>query len=181
MDVGFRISVSPQEGLIARRLFPLQLIICASPAYLRKYGVPKTLHDLSAHRCSVFRHAATGRLIPWTVKSGDNVQDHHVNPAMSTNDEMLELHAVLMGEVIAQMAGPTAAQYIRTGQLVPVLPEAITDIHGLFLYYGSRVAQPLRVRRFIDLAIERLANRQDVVLSAEEISLACIQGASGDS
>lgn len=181
VDVGFRISVSPQEGLIARRLFPLQLIICASPAYLRKYGVPKTLHDLSAHRCSVFRHAATGRLIPWTVKSGDNVQDHHVNPAMSINDEMLELHAVLMGEVIAQLAGPTAAQYIRTGQLVPVLPEAITDIHGLFLYYGSRVAQPLRVRRFIDLAIERLANRQDVVLSAEEISLACIQGASGDS
>lgn len=176
VDVGFRISVSPQEGLIARRLFPLQLIICASPAYLRKYGVPKTLHDLSAHRCSVFRHAATGRLIPWTVKSGDNVQDHHVNPAMSTNDEMLELHAVLMGEVIAQLAGPTAAQYIRTGQLVPVLPEAIADIHGLFLYYGSRVAQPLRVRRFIDLAIERLANRQDVVLSVEEISLAHIQG-----
>lgn len=176
VDVGFRISVSPQEGLIARRLFPLQLIICASPAYLRKYGVPKTLHDLSAHRCSVFRHAATGRLIPWTVKSGDNVQDHHVNPAMSTNDEMLELHAVLMGEVIAQLAGPTAAQYIRTGQLVPVLPEVIADIHGLFLYYGSRVAQPLRVRRFIDLAIERLANRQDVVLSAEEISLAHIQG-----
>lgn len=179
VDVGFRISVSPQEGLIARRLFPLQLIICASPAYLRKYGVPKTLHDLSTHRCSVFRHAATGRLIPWTVKSGDNVQDHHVNPAMSTNDEMLELHAVLMGEVIAQLAGPTAAQYIRTGQLVPVLPEAIADIHGLFLYYGSRVAQPLRVRRFIDLAIERLANRQDVVLSVEEISLAYIHGTSG--
>ncbi|EPT9138820.1 TPA: LysR family transcriptional regulator [Klebsiella michiganensis] len=179
VDVGFRISVSPQEGLIARRLFPLQLIICASPAYLRKYGVPKTLHDLSTHRCSVFRHAATGRLIPWTVKSGDNVQDHHVNPAMSTNDEMLELHAVLMGEVIAQLAGPTAAQYIRTGQLVPVLPEAIADIHGLFLYYGRRVAQPLRVRRFIDLAIERLANRQDVVLSVEEISLAYIQGTSG--
>ncbi|EGO6391101.1 LysR family transcriptional regulator [Salmonella enterica] len=179
VDVGFRISVSPQEGLIARRLFPLQLIICASPAYLRKYGVPKTLHDLSAHRCSVFRHAATGRLIPWTVKSGDNVQDHYVNPAMSTNDEMLELHAVLMGEVIAQLAGPTAAQYIRTGQLVPLLPETITDIHSLFLYYGSRVAQPLRVRRFIDLAIERLANRQDVVLSGEDISLAHIQGTSG--
>ncbi len=102
------------------------------------------------------------------------MQDHHVNPAMSTNDEMLELHAVLMGEVIAQLAGPTAAQYIRTGQLVPLLPETITDIHSLFLYYGSRVAQPLRVRRFIDLAIERLANRQDVVLSAEEISQAHI-------
>lgn len=176
VDVGFRISVSPQEGLIARRLFPLQLIICASPAYLRKYGVPKTLHDLSAHRCSVFRHAATGRLIPWTVKSGDNVQDHHVNPAMSTNDEMLELHAVLMGEVIAQVAGPTAAQYIRSGQLIPLLTENIADIHSLFLYYGSRIAQPLRVRRFIDLTIERLGNMNNLNLSTEELNKAHIQG-----
>ncbi|WP_309599637.1 LysR substrate-binding domain-containing protein [Klebsiella quasivariicola] len=152
------------------------MIICASPAYLRKYGVPKTLHDLSAHRCSVFRHAATGRLIPWTVKSGDNVQDHHVNPAMSTNDEMLELHAVLMGEVIAQVAGPTAAQYIRSGQLIPLLTDNIADIHSLFLYYGSRIAQPLRVRRFIDLTIERLGNMNNLNLSTEELNKAHIQG-----
>lgn len=178
VDVGFRISVSPQEGLIARRLFPLQLIVCASPAYLHKHGVPKTLHDLSAHRCSAFRHAATGRLLPWIIKTGDNMQEHHIHPAISTNDEMLELHAVLAGEVIAQLAGPTAAQYIRTGQLVPLLLDNIADMHSLFLYYGSRIAQPLRVRRFIDLAIERLANVKTFVLSAEELNQAHVQGTS---
>ena len=38
VDVGFRIGASPAEGVIARRLFPLQLIICASPSYLATYG-----------------------------------------------------------------------------------------------------------------------------------------------
>lgn len=89
---------------------------------------------------------------------------------------MLELHAVLMGEVIAQLAGPTAAQYIRTGQLIPLLTDNIADIHSLFLYYGSRIAQPLRVRRFIDLTIERLAPVNNAVLSAEEINRAHILG-----
>lgn len=176
VDVGFRIAVSPQDGLIARRLFPLQLIICASPAYLRKYGMPKSLHDLSNHRCNTFRHAATGRLLPWTVKEGEDIQEHYVKPAMSTNDEMLELHAVLAGEVIAQVAAPTAAQYIRSGQLVPLLLENIADVHSLFLYYGSRVALPLRVRRFIDLAVERLGSRKGFVFSSEELRQAHIEG-----
>jgi DNA-binding transcriptional LysR family regulator len=70
VDVGFRLGNAPQEGLIARRLFPLQLIICAAPSYLRKYGTPKSLYDLTTHRCSAFRRS-DGRTVPWSVKLGD--------------------------------------------------------------------------------------------------------------
>lgn len=178
VDVGFRISMTPEDGLIARRLFPLQLIICASPAYLRKHGIPETLHDLTVHRCSVYRHPATERLLPWTVKTGDTTQDHHVRPAISTNDEIMELQAVLAGEVIAQLAGPTAAHYIRTGQLIPLLLEHISDVHSIFLYYGSRVAQPTRVRRFIDLTIDRFTDTKRFVLSTEELHQAYRRGIS---
>lgn len=59
VDVGFRIGASPDEGVIARRLFPVQLIICAAPAYLERHGAPKTLDDLVRHRCSAFRHPST--------------------------------------------------------------------------------------------------------------------------
>ena len=38
VDVGFRLSASPAEGVIARKLFPLQLIICAAPAYIARHG-----------------------------------------------------------------------------------------------------------------------------------------------
>ena len=172
IDVGFRLGNSPQDGLVARRLFPLQLLICAAPAYLRRYGAPASLAELSAHRCSAFRSAGDGRVVPWRVRVGDSPQDQPVHPAFCTNDEALELRAVLAGEVIGQLAVPTVAPLIRAGRLVPLLPQHMSDHYSLYLYYGSRAAQPARVRRFIDLAIERLTRHPDFVLSPEELAQA---------
>lgn len=179
VDVGFRLGNSPQEGLIARRLFSLQLIICAAPTYLRKYGVPRSLAELSSHRCSAFRRASDGRIVPWSVRVGDGIQDQDITPAFCTNDEAFELRAVLAGEVIGQLAAPTAANLIRAGRLVPLLLEHLADIHSLFVYYGSRAAQPARVRRFIDLVVERLADNTDFVLRKEELANAQAIGMGG--
>lgn len=176
VDVGFRLGHAPQEVLIARRLFPLQLIICAAPSYLRKYGVPKSLVELSAHRCSAFRPSSHGRIVPWRVKVGDSLQDQHITPAFCTNDEEFELRAVLAGEVIGQLAAPTAASHIRAGRLVPLLLEHMTDAHSLFVYYGSRTAQPARVRSFIDLVVERLTDNAEFVFSEGELANAKAKG-----
>lgn len=178
VDVGFRLGHAPQEGLIARRLFPLQLIICASPVYLRKNGVPTSLQDLSKHRCSAFRRSSDGRITPWRVRVAQNPQDQHVTPAFSTNDEDFELRTVLRGSVIGQLAGPTAAPHIRAGRLVPLLLEHVSDAYSLYLYYGSRTAQPARVRRFIELAIERLSGSNEFFLSEQELATAHVKGLS---
>ncbi len=176
VDVGFRLGNPPEEGLIARRLFPMQLVICAAPTYLRKYGAPQSLYELDAHRCSGFRRPSDGRVAPWRVRVGDSMQEQHIRPSFSTNDEAFELRAVLAGEVIGQLAVPSAASMIRSGRLVPLLPEHITDNFSLFIYYGSRTAQPARVRRFIDLAIERLTESKDFVLTNEELASAHAKG-----
>ena len=176
VDVGFRLGNAPQEGLIARRLFPLQLIVCASPVYLRKCGVPRSLHDLAAHRCSAFRRSSDGRVAPWRVRVGENVQDQHVVPAFSTNDEDFELRTALAGSILGQFAGSTAAPYIRSGRLIPLLLDHMSDTLSLYLYYGSRAAQPARVRRFIELAVERLTNSKDFVLGTEELARAHTKG-----
>jgi len=175
-DVGFRLGNTPQEGLIARRLFPLPLIICAAPGYLRKYGIPEDLSALGRHRCSAFRHAADNRIIPWFVKNGDQIQDLPVTPAFCTNDEAFELRAVLAGEVMGQLASATAAPLIRSGRLVPLLLEHIAEIYSLYVYYGSRSAQPARVRHFIDLIVERLTDSREFVLSQEELQQAHTRG-----
>jgi DNA-binding transcriptional LysR family regulator len=178
VDVGFRLGNQPEEGLIARRLFPMQLVICAAPTYLRKYGVPQSLPELDAHRCSAFRRPSDGRIVPWRVRVGDSMQDQHIRPAFCTNDEAFELRAVLAGEVIGQLAIPTAAALIRSGRLVPLLLEHMTEHYSLFLYYGSRAAQPARVRRFIDLVVERLTESTDFVLSEGELVNANAKGIS---
>lgn len=176
VDVGFRLGQAPQDGLVARRLFPMQLVICAAPSYLRKYGGPQSLYDLSRHRCSAFRRDSDGRVVPWRVRTGDRDEDLPVNPAFSTNDEDFELRTVLSGEIVAQLAVPTAASLIRSRRLVPLLIDHVCDTYSLFVYYGSRSAQPVRIRRFIDLAVERLTDNPEFVLTHEELAQAHVQG-----
>jgi len=169
VDVGFRLGFAAHEGVIARRLFPVQLIICASPAYLERYGRPESLAALQSHRCSVFRHPSTGAIVPWRVKVGEEVVEQPVVPAISTNDEILELQAVLAGQVMGQLAGVTAAPYIRSGRLVPLLVEHMSDQASYFVYFGSRSSQPARARAFIDLAVQRLGDRSEYVLTPKEL------------
>lgn len=176
VDVGFRLGNPPEEGLIARRLFPMQMLICAAPTYLRKYGAPQSLYELDAHRCSGFRRPSDGRVVPWRVSIGDSMQDQNIRPSFSTNDEAFEMRAVLAGEVIGQLAVPTAATLIRSGRLVPLLLDHMTDNLSLFIYYGSRAAQPARVRRFIDLVVERLTESKDFILTNEELASAHTKG-----
>ncbi|TFZ00123.1 LysR family transcriptional regulator [Ramlibacter humi] len=170
VDVGFRIGASPAEGVVARRLFPLQLIICAAPAYLARHGAPDTLAALAAHRCTAFRSPGTRRLVPWYVKEGDTVMPQQVVPALCVNDEALETEAVLAGHAIGMLTAIAAASHIRAGRLVPLLVKHMSDQSSVFLYYGSRAAQPARVRAFIDLAVERLANTAEFVLGSAELA-----------
>lgn len=169
VDVGFRVGRPPEEGLIARRLFPIQLIICASPDYLRRHGAPASLDALSSHRCSVFRHPGNGRAMPWYVRVNDEVVERDFPPALSTNDAELEVEAVLSGQVIGQLSGVSVAGLIRAHRLVPLLPQHMTDHLNAYLYYGSRSAQPSRVRAFIDLAVERLIGNPALTLSSAEL------------
>jgi DNA-binding transcriptional LysR family regulator len=178
VDVGFRVGASPAEGVIARRLFPLQLIICAAPTYLQRYGAPDRLDQLAEHRCSVFRYQPTGNLLPWKLKVGDELVEMDVAPALCVNEEDLETDAALSGQVIALLTGIAAAAHIRAGRLVPLLTAHVADYASVFIYYGSRSAQPVRVRAFIDMAIAQLAGKSTYVLTAQELAQAEAAGRS---
>lgn len=172
VDVGFRIGSSAHEGVVARRLFDLQLIICASPEYLKRHGVPESLDALGSHKCCAYRSANKGRVLPWHVKIGDAVVDHHVAPAFCTNNEDIELNTVLSGVAIGQLASVIAASHIRSGRLIPLLTRHVADHAGYFIYYGSRTAQPARARAFIDLVLQRLVDSPEFVLSNKELAMA---------
>ena len=172
VDIGFRIGTSPDEGVIGRRLFPVQLIMCAAPAYLAAHGVPASLDDLAAHRCSVFRHPATSKITPWYLAVNGEIEHRQMSPTISTNDTELEVQAVLAGQAIGQLANLSAAGHIRAGRLVPVLLQHMSDHIGVHIYYGSRTAQPKRVRAFLDLAVSRLSDSPDYILSSKELAAA---------
>lgn len=176
VEVGFRIGTSPAEGVVARRLFPLQLVICASPAYLAHHGAPDTLADLASHRCSVFRSPNKGTLLPWNVKVDDAIVDHQVPPALCCNNEELEVEAVLAGQVIGSLTNIAIAQHVRTGRLIPLLTQHVSERASVFIYFGSRAAQPARARAFIDHAVAMLKDSPQFLLTAKELAAAEAKG-----
>ncbi|TAL94847.1 MAG: LysR family transcriptional regulator [Paraburkholderia sp.] len=170
VDVGFRIGASPSEGVIGRQLFPIQMIVCAAPGYLKAHGMPSTLEELTTHRCSVFRHPDTGKVAPWYLTVDGKLEHRQMSPSFATNNAELEVQAVLAGQVMGQLASVSAASHIREGRLVPVLLQHMSAHIGLHVYYGSRAAQPKRVRALLDLAFARLLNCNEYVLTDKELA-----------
>ncbi|WP_374626436.1 LysR substrate-binding domain-containing protein [Pandoraea sp.] len=128
------------------------------------------------HRSRLALTLAAGRVLPWLLKVGGEVISHDLSPTLSTNDAQLETEAVLSGHVIGSLSGLSAAPLIRAGRLVPLLANHVSDHMSVHIYYGSRTAQPSRVRAFIDRAVERLVGSSDYVLDAKELALAEANG-----
>lgn len=176
VDVGFRIGGSAEPGVIARRLFPLQSIVCAAPSYLARHGFPDRVDQLAAHRCNAFRNPSTGKLSPWRLQVDGDIVGIDVPAAIGTNTEEIEIESTLAGQALGLLTGVVAAHHIRAGRLVPVLTRHVAAHVAMFLYYGSRVAQPARVRAFIEHAVDGLTDSPAYVLSAKELAAAEAKG-----
>jgi DNA-binding transcriptional LysR family regulator len=67
---------------------------------------------------------------------------------------MEAIKLVKASQAIGQLDSFSAAQHIRTGRLVPILLQRMSDHIGLHIYYGSRAAQLKRVRPLLPLALD---------------------------
>lgn len=169
IDVGFRAGLQPDGRIIARRVLPIQLIVCASPEYLARHGAPASIDDLASHRCTGYLQPNTGKVAPWEFQVGEDVVYRDTPPSICMNDPELETRAVLAGLGIGQLASFTAVPLIRAGHLVPLLlPHAVQRI-AMYLCYARRTQIPARVRLFIDFMMERLPASTEWHLSDEEL------------
>jgi len=168
-DVGLRGGSPPAGGAIARRLVPIQLIVCASPAYIERHGAPRTVEALSSHRCTGYRRANTGKQAPWEFMIGDEIVYREIAATLCANDIDAEADAVLAGLAIGQLGSFSAVGHIRAGRLVPLLTRHLTQRESIYIYYRHRTEQPLRVRTFIDFMIGKLADNGDLFLSPGEL------------
>lgn len=149
VDVAFRDGRMEDSQVIARKLIPMQMLVCVSPAYRRTHGLPTQVEDLVGHHCINFR-TESGRIFEWEFKVGGRVQKFLPLSTCTFNDEELVLQAVLDGQGMAQMAGYQISPYLRTGQLVSCLAQYAPDDRGHYICYLSRQQLPERIRVFID-------------------------------
>jgi len=153
IDVSFRDGRMEDSGIVARQLIPMQMIVCASPAYARIHGLPRHVDELADHRCINFR-ASSGRVREWHFKVDGLAQRRQPVALHTFNDADLILQAVLDGLGIAQLPAYQVCDLLGEGRLVSCLAQHAPDDGGHYLCYLCRKHLPARIRVFIDYMTE---------------------------
>lgn len=143
---------------VARALAAVPFLLCASPAYIARRGMPRAPADLTDHRAVVQwssgdGSAAHGR---WTLeKAGAEPRAVVVPVALRANNYALSLEAVRSGIGIGRFTPGMLEDDFHHGRLMPVLPAWHVGNMTFNLIYPSRRLVPRRVRHIIDNIVQQ--------------------------
>lgn len=159
-DVGIRFGEPPDARVFARRLAPNRRLLCAAPAYLARAGTPATPRDLQRHSCIGIRQGdeAYGT---WRLSTGKGsrrrTETVKTRGKLSTNDGEIAVQWALDGHGILMRAEWDVARHLKSGRLVPVLPQWETPEADVFAVVPQRQQLSTRVRAFVDFIAEAFA------------------------
>ncbi|UNK47936.1 LysR family transcriptional regulator [Lysobacter sp. S4-A87] len=155
IDVAFRDGRLEDSQVVAKKLIPMRMLVCASPDYARRHGLPASVDELSSHAC-INQRLANGRLQSWDFKVDGHPRTVTPNSTVVVNDPSLATQAVLDGQGLAQLPAYQVCSALRDGMLVACLESVAPDDRGHYLCYLSRYQLPKRVRVFIDFMTARI-------------------------
>ena len=154
VDIAIRIGRLADTSFMARKIGEDKRLICASPAYLARYGTPRTPQDLVRHRCIVSRERAY--LNRWVFRVGSDVQEIEVTGPLAVSEGEAQLQMALQGVGIVRLTRLTVAQAVRDGKLLSLFEAQSADsgvpIHAV---YPHRRHLPSKVPAFVDFLIEK--------------------------
>lgn len=149
IDVAFRVGPMSDSSLVARNLGTIRLILCASPAYVKKHGAPRNISDLGKHSCIMHNN------IPWQLQGPNGRVDAEVEARLLMNDMEMTKRMLMIGYGIGLMPITMAYDEIERGQLVQILPDYHFPDRDIYLVYHSRRQLPTKVVAFIDFVMAR--------------------------
>lgn len=154
LDVGIRIGPLPDSSLRAIRVGQVRRVVCASPAYLKKYGSPKSPADLAHHQIIVATSVSAGS--EWTFAKGKQQTSVRLSPRILVNTNDGALEAAKRGLGLTRLISYQVANELTAGTVKIVLTdfeEASLPVHVIHREgrHGSA-----KVRSFVDLAVESL-------------------------
>jgi DNA-binding transcriptional LysR family regulator len=155
-DLVIRIGGLQDSTMIARRLAPCPMVVCAAPSYLELRGTPRTVADLQHHNClryTLSRSIGTER---WPF-GPDRRQSVPVRGTLKANNGDVLVAAAVAGDGIVYQPRFLVAREIAEGSLVPlVLDHSPIELDGVFALYPSDRYPPAKVRVAIDFFAKQL-------------------------
>lgn len=153
VDCVLRVGVPKDSNMVARRVAELEEVTCASPDYIRRFGMPATPDDLEGHRMVGFLSTATGALLPLEFVQDGAVRTTILPHVVSVSGAEIYIAAARMGLGLVQAPRYHVQDDFDRGELVHVLPTyPPTPSPVCLLYPRNRQLSP-RVRVFMDWLI----------------------------
>lgn len=143
IELAVRAGPLADSSLVARRLVREPTMLCASPAYLRRYRMPVSAADLDQHRWVVYPPSQK----TLTVRADGRDVQIAVRGDVVTDSAASRLAFVLAGDGIARLPAYDAAPLLAAGDLVQVLPEVETAPLEIFLVHSQRIGPSARLLR----------------------------------
>ncbi|MFL9963267.1 LysR family transcriptional regulator [Paraburkholderia sediminicola] len=160
IDEGFDVAIRASPGglksssLIARQIATAHLVLCASPAYLRRHGTPKSVADLANH--NYLQYAGVSAL---EIATGDASPRVRLSGNLIVNHLEAQRVIVLHGAGIAMLGTEVIGDDLAAGRLVPLLVEEVPPRElPIHVVYASRRHLSAKVRSFVDFLAERFSN-----------------------
>lgn len=147
-DVAIRISPAPDAHLVARRLAVVRRVICATPGYFARFGVPTTPQELARHNCVHYTHF--GSHGQWRLQGTNGQIVVPVDGSLRVNDDDVLSGAVLAGLGIALLPTFIVGNELQAGLLQSVLSEFVPPERHIYAVHLPNPNLPAKVRGFIE-------------------------------
>ena len=155
-DLAIRIGNLSDSSLIARRIAPCRIAVCAAPSYLQAHGSPRSVAELARHNCLGYTLSRWTGADRWMFgKRAEIAADVSGNLRANNGDALLV--ASIAGQGLIYQPTFIVADEICAGRLVAIgldHPTVEVGIHAVFLPEHHPAA---KVRAFIDFLVERFA------------------------
>ncbi|WP_343552278.1 LysR family transcriptional regulator [Pantoea sp.] len=149
VDIDIRVGEPPDARLIARKLRTNPRVLCCSPDYAARHGLPNSVAALAQHNCILLRQFDSDFAL-WRLGDGEQQLTQKVRGNLITNDGEVAMQMALDGHGILLRSWWDAQYSIKRGELIHVLPEWSSADGDIFAVWQPQ-RQPLaRISAFVE-------------------------------
>lgn len=156
LDLAVRIADLEDSTLIARQLAPIHTVVCASPDYLARHGMPQTPEQLAEHNCLVYSNNPEPTLWRYHDPQGKAMSVRVRACLQASNGDFLH-QAAIAGQGICLEPTFIVHKSIEQARLIPILTEYVWPSVNAYAVYPQTRHLSRRVRVFVDFLAERFA------------------------
>jgi len=153
MDMGIRIADLPDSTMIARKLGDSSRVICASPDYIKRAGLPQTPNDLLGHNCLLLRFPGSTQF-QWSFLNEGKKYTVPVKGDLDSNNGDILRDWALTGRGICLKSRWEVEKELENGELVEILKEFELPLVSISAIHPSGHITPPKVRLLIDFLVK---------------------------